>query len=55
MKAFIFDLDGIIIYMIKYHFLAWKSLCESQGYKLDKKKITDRLKVSVALAAIKLF
>jgi beta-phosphoglucomutase len=28
-KAFIFDLDGVIVYTAKFHFLAWKNLAES--------------------------
>lgn len=28
-KAFIFDLDGVIVDTAKYHFLAWKNLAES--------------------------
>ena len=30
-KAFIFDLDGVIVDTAKYHFLAWKKLAESLG------------------------
>jgi beta-phosphoglucomutase len=30
-KAFIFDLDGVIVDTAKYHFLAWKSLADSLG------------------------
>lgn len=31
MKAFIFDLDGVIVDTAKYHFLAWKKLANSIG------------------------
>jgi beta-phosphoglucomutase len=30
-KAFIFDLDGVIVDTAKYHFLAWKKLANSVG------------------------
>ena len=30
-KAFIFDLDGVIVDTAKYHFLAWKKLANSIG------------------------
>ncbi|WP_108868484.1 beta-phosphoglucomutase [Aquimarina aquimarini] len=30
-KAFIFDLDGVIVDTAKYHFLAWKNLANSLG------------------------
>ena len=28
-KAFIFDLDGVIVDTAKFHFLAWKKLADS--------------------------
>ena len=31
-KAFIFDLDGVIVDTAKYHFLAWKKLANSIGF-----------------------
>lgn len=31
-KAFIFDLDGVIVDTAKYHFLAWKNLANSLGF-----------------------
>ena len=31
-KAFIFDLDGVIVDTAKYHFLAWKELADSLGF-----------------------
>ena len=30
-KAFIFDLDGVIVDTAKFHFLAWKKLANSIG------------------------
>ncbi len=34
MKAFIFDLDGVIVDTAKYHFIAWKSVGEKFNYTL---------------------
>ena len=31
-KAFIFDLDGVIVDTAKYHYLAWKNLAKSLGF-----------------------
>jgi len=31
-KAFIFDLDGVIVDTAKYHFLAWRNLAQSLGF-----------------------
>lgn len=31
-KAFIFDLDGVIVNTAKYHYLAWKRLCDELGF-----------------------
>ncbi|MES2351985.1 MAG: beta-phosphoglucomutase [Pseudomonadota bacterium] len=35
-KAVIFDLDGVITDTAHYHYLAWKSLAESQGVHFDQ-------------------
>ena len=32
-KAFIFDLDGVIVDTAKYHFLAWQKLAHQLGIK----------------------
>ena len=34
MKAFIFDLDGVIVDTAKYHFLAWKRTGKKVGFTL---------------------
>ena len=34
MKAFIFDLDGVIVDTANYHFIAWKRIGEKLGYHL---------------------
>jgi beta-phosphoglucomutase len=37
-KAFIFDLDGVIVDTAKYHFLAWKELAESLGFDFTEEQ-----------------
>lgn len=37
-RAFIFDLDGVIIETSEYHYLAWKTVCKKIGYNLTRKK-----------------
>jgi len=32
MKAILFDLDGVVVFTDKYHYLAWKELCDEQGW-----------------------
>lgn len=36
MKAFIFDLDGVIVDTAKYHFLAWRNLADSLGFEFTE-------------------
>ncbi|WP_231731000.1 beta-phosphoglucomutase [Lacimicrobium alkaliphilum] len=35
-KAFIFDLDGVLTDTAEYHFLAWKALADQLGVEFDK-------------------
>jgi len=37
-KAFIFDLDGVIVDTAKYHFLAWKELAEALGFDFTEEE-----------------
>ena len=37
-KAFIFDLDGVIVDTAKYHFLAWKELAEHLGFDFTEEQ-----------------
>lgn len=37
-KAFIFDLDGVIVDTAKFHYLAWKNLAESLDIPFSKEK-----------------
>jgi|TARA_B100001769_G_C22058331_1_gene569085 beta-phosphoglucomutase len=36
LKAFIFDLDGVIVDTAKYHFKSWKIIAKKIGFKLSK-------------------
>lgn len=31
MKAFIFDLDGVIVFTDKFHYQAWKKMADEMG------------------------
>lgn len=42
-KAFIFDLDGVIVDTAKYHFLAWKYIAEKLGFEFTEND-NERLK-----------
>ncbi|MFO7952784.1 MAG: beta-phosphoglucomutase [Bacillota bacterium] len=37
-KAFIFDLDGVLTDTAEYHYLAWNRLAEEEGFSFDRKK-----------------
>lgn len=43
MKAFIFDLDGVIVHTDKYHYQAWKKLADRLGIYFDE-EINNRLR-----------
>ena len=32
-KAFLFDLDGVIVDTAKYHYLAWKQIADQLGFE----------------------
>ena len=36
MKAFIFDLDGVLVDTAHYHYLAWKEICDELGISFTK-------------------
>ena len=38
-KAFIFDLDGVIVDTAKYHYLAWRELANQLGFDFTKNKM----------------
>lgn len=43
MKAFIFDLDGVIVFTDKFHYQAWKKMADRQGIYFDE-EINNRLR-----------
>lgn len=43
MKAFIFDLDGVIVFTDKLHYLAWKRIADQMGIYFDE-EINNRLR-----------
>ncbi|MFV0464486.1 MAG: beta-phosphoglucomutase [Lachnospiraceae bacterium] len=43
MKALIFDLDGVIVFTDKFHYLAWKQLADEIGIYFDE-EINNRLR-----------
>jgi len=34
--ALLFDLDGVVVFTDKYHYLAWKKLADEEGWKFDE-------------------
>ena len=42
-KAVIFDLDGVLVFTDKYHYLAWKKLADKMGIEFTEKD-NDRLR-----------
>ena len=43
MKALIFDLDGVIVFTDRFHYLAWKEMADSMGIYFDE-NINNRLR-----------
>jgi beta-phosphoglucomutase len=43
MKAFIFDLDGVIVFTDKFHYQAWKQMADAMGIYFDE-EINNRLR-----------
>ena len=39
MKAFIFDLDGVIVFTDKFHYQAWKKMADGMGIYFDEVKM----------------
>ncbi len=42
-NALIFDLDGVLVFTDKFHYLAWKSVADELGIPFDE-KVNDRLR-----------
>ena len=53
MKAFIFDLDGVIVSTDKYHYEAWKQIADEEGIYFDE-KINDRLRGVSRMASLEI-
>lgn len=51
MKAFIFDLDGVLVSTDKYHYQAWKKMADGEGIYFDE-KINDRLRGVSRMASL---
>lgn len=43
LKAFIFDLDGVIVFTDRFHYLAWKQMADEMGVYFDE-EINHRLR-----------
>ncbi len=50
-KAALFDLDGVVVFTDKYHYLAWKKLADENGWDFDE-QINQRLKGIPRLASL---
>jgi beta-phosphoglucomutase len=35
-KAVLFDLDGVVVFTDRYHYLGWKRLCDEEGWRFDE-------------------
>ncbi len=53
MKAFIFDLDGVVVSTDKFHYLAWKQMADDEGIYFDE-KINDRLRGVSRMASLEI-
>ena len=50
-KAALFDLDGVVVFTDRYHYLAWKQLAEEEGWDFDE-QINNRLRGIPRLASL---
>lgn len=50
-KGALFDLDGVIVFTDKYHYLAWKQLADEMGWEFDE-KINQQLRGIPRLASL---
>ena len=50
-KAALFDLDGVIVFTDKYHYLAWKQLADEKGWDFDE-QVNNRLRGIPRLASL---
>lgn len=35
-RAVLFDLDGVVVFTDKYHYLGWKKLADEKGWAFDE-------------------
>lgn len=50
-KAALFDLDGVVVFTDKYHYLAWKKLADENGWDFDE-EVNNRLRGITRLASL---
>lgn len=50
-KAALFDLDGVVVFTDKYHYLAWKQLSDEMGWEFDE-QINQQLRGIPRLASL---
>lgn len=52
-RAVLFDLDGVIVFTDRYHYLGWKRLADEQGWQFDE-QLNHRLRGIPRLAALRI-
>lgn len=50
-KAALFDLDGVVVFTDKYHYLAWKRLADENGWDFDE-QVNQRLRGISRIASL---
>ncbi len=50
-KAALFDLDGVVVFTDKYHYLAWKKICDEQGWDFNE-QVNNRLRGIPRIASL---
>lgn len=50
-KAALFDLDGVVVFTDKYHYLAWKKLADEKGWEFDE-NVNQRLRGIPRIASL---
>lgn len=50
-KAALFDLDGVVVFTDKYHYLAWKKLADENGWEFDE-NVNQRLRGIPRIASL---
>ena len=52
-RAYIFDLDGVIVFTDKFHYLAWKKMADEMGIYFDE-EINNRLRGVSRMASLEI-